>query len=215
MTPSTARRVVGIDEAGRGCVFGDLVVAAFYVERLDDEALRAAGADDSKRIAAERRGDVRAALAPLGTALVRCIPPSAIDAGNLNKLEEHAIVELLTELRPDHVVIDALGHPSTLRATADRLLAALPGDLRPSITIEPKADANHPVVGAASVFAKTLRDERLAALCAEHGELGSGYPGDPKTKAWLRAWSQTKRPWPPFVRTKWATVTELQQTSLF
>lgn len=209
------RRVLGIDEAGRGCVFGDLVVAGYFVEELDDLALRAAGADDSKRIAAPRRGDVRAALAALGTASVRRIPPSRIDAGNLNALEEEAIVDLLVELRPDHVVIDALGHPSTLRATADRLLAALPGDLRPEVTIEPKADRTYAVVGAASVFAKTLRDELLAAHAAEHGELGSGYPGDPKTKAWLAAWSRTGRAWPGFVRTKWATVTELRQGALF
>jgi ribonuclease HII len=209
------RRVVGIDEAGRGCVFGDLVVAGYYVEALDELALRAAGADDSKRIPADRRGSVRAALAGMGRAVVRRITPQRIDTGNLNALEEEAIVELLVELRPDHVVIDALGHPSTLRATAERLLSALPGDLRPEITIEPKADRNHAVVGAASVFAKTLRDELLAAHAAEHGELGSGYPGDPKTKAWLQGWSRSRRPWPAFVRTKWATVTELQQGALF
>lgn len=209
------RRVLGIDEAGRGCVFGDLVVAGFFVEVLDDAALRAAGADDSKRIAADRRSEVRAALQGLGTAAVRRVSPSRIDTGNLNTLEEQAIVELVAELRPDHVYIDALGHPSTLRATADRLLAAFPGDLRPTLTIEPKADQNHAVVGAASVFAKTLRDELLAELATCHGALGSGYPGDPKTKAWLQGWSRTGAPWPPFVRTKWATVTELQQTSLF
>jgi ribonuclease HII len=209
------RRVLGIDEAGRGCVFGDLVVAGYFVEQLDDVALRAAGADDSKRIPAERRCQVRDALQGLGRGVVRRITPPRIDAGNLNRLEEEAIVELLVELRPDHVVIDALGHPSTLRATADRLLAALPDDHRPTLTIEPKADRTYAVVGAASVFAKTLRDELLAELSTHHGELGSGYPGDPKTKAWLQTWSRTRRPWPDFVRTKWATVTDLQQTSLF
>lgn len=210
-----SRRVMGIDEAGRGCVFGDLVVAAFLVEPLDDGALRTAGADDSKRLTAERRAGVRAALGALGQASVRRISPARIDTGNLNHLEEEAIVDLLRELRPDVVVIDALGHPSTLAATADRLRAALPASLRPEVRIEPKADQNHAVVGAASIVAKTLRDELLAEHAATHGELGSGYPGDPKTRAWLQAWARTGKEWPPFVRTKWSTVTALRQGGLF
>ncbi|MCB9673055.1 MAG: ribonuclease HII [Alphaproteobacteria bacterium] len=207
------RRVLGIDEAGRGCVFGDLVVGAFFVEALDDEGLRAAGAADSKKLTHARRIAARQGLASLGTGVVTRIAPSAIDAGNLNHLEEAAIVALIQRFEPEHVYIDALGHPSTLPATEARLRAAL-GGLAPRFTIEPKADHTYAVVGAASIFAKTHRDEALEAHAAVWGELGSGYPSDPRTRAWLASHAQTREPWPAFVRTRWQTVRDLAQGAL-
>ena len=57
-----ARRVAGVDEAGRGCLAGPLVAAAVCVDfdRLDRGAVRALGdVDDSKRV----REAVRARLA--------------------------------------------------------------------------------------------------------------------------------------------------------
>jgi len=209
-------RVMGIDEAGRGCVLGDLVIGAFVCDDPDDRDLRDAGATDSKALSPPRRQAAREALVAHGEAHLRRITPRQIDAENLNRLEEAAILELVRLARPDVVYLDALGHPRTLPALTRRLQASLPADLQHvRWTIEPKADANYPVVGAASIFAKTVRDEALAELVEAFGELGSGYPGDPKTRAWLVAWSRTGAPWPPFVRTRWATVAELAQPVLW
>lgn len=205
-------RVLGIDEAGRGCVLGDLVVCGFLT--ADESLLREAGADDSKALTHERRLEVQAALKPLGTPDVRRVTARSIDAGNLNRLEEEVIVDLVRRWRPDRVVIDALGHPNTLPALRERLAAAVGPELSPEWVIEPKADANHPVVGAASIFAKTERDAALDALRDEFGDLGSGYPSDPQTRAWLLAWSRSGRPWPHFVRTRWQTVAALAQQPL-
>lgn len=207
------KRVLGLDEAGRGCVFGDLVVGAFFVEELDELALREAGAADSKRLSQKRRVAARATLDPLGTGVVTCITPAQIDAGNLNTLEEDAIVALIQRFEPDHVYIDALGHPRTLPALLERLQERL-GTLTPTLTIEPKADHTYAVVGAASIFAKTARDEALEALIEQYGVLGSGYPSDPKTRSWLSTHAATREPWPPFVRTRWGTVRDLAQTAL-
>lgn len=207
-------RVLGIDEAGRGCVLGDLVVAGFVVDSPDEGALRTAGAADSKILTHERRLAARERLGGFGTASLRRITPSQIDAGNLNTLEEDAIVDLIVALRPELVQIDALGHPATLPAVIRRLSGRLPAGLTPRFVIEPRADATYAVVGAASIFAKTTRDAALDELRAANGELGSGYPSDPKTRAWLAAWSRSGRPWPAFVRTRWATIDDLAQQSL-
>ncbi len=207
-------RVLGIDEAGRGCVLGDLVIAGFVADDPDDLVLRGAGANDSKAISAAKRLEARARLADLGRAHVRRVSAREIDAANLNALEEQVIVELVIAFEPDHVHLDALGHPATLPALQRRLEDRLPRSLRPRWTIEPKADATYPVVGAASIFAKTARDEALDALRASFGDLGSGYPSDPKTRAWLTDWARTGAPWPDFVRTRWATISELAQRSL-
>jgi len=208
--------ILGIDEAGRGCVLGPLVVGAFVIPPdRTDEALKAAGATDSKKISPKKRLAARDALRSLGQPDVRAISAKAIDANNLNSLEEDAIIDLVRTWRPALVIMDALGHPRTLPALEERLRRAVSAyDLQPQWKIEPKADWNYPVVGAASIFAKTHRDETLHSLFAQYGPLGSGYPSDPKTRSWLKAWLDSGRDWPPFVRTRWGTIQDLNQQTL-
>jgi ribonuclease HII len=208
-------RVLGIDEAGRGCVLGPLVVAGFLVEESSIPELVTAGARDSKKLSAKRRDSARLALDTLGIADVRMITPAEIDAGNLNQLEESMIMQLIVAHRPDRVLIDALGHPKTLPALCERLLTELARhDLTPELLMEPKADDRYPSVGAASIFAKTSRDAEIAALKEAWGDFGSGYPSDPKTRRWLEAHAATREPWPSFVRTRWGTVRALAQLPL-
>ena len=207
---------LGIDEAGRGCVLGPLVVGAFLVDAsTTDEALIAAGAADSKRLSASRREEARERLQQVGTPFIHHISAQDIDGGNLNHLEEQAICHLIQQTRPDAVFIDALGHPSTIPRTIERLRAVLgPSLSHVTIQMEPKADHTYPVVGAASIFAKTDRDNTLADLKPEFGDFGSGYPSDPKTKQWLNQWNDTREDWPYFVRTRWGTIRALAQQSM-
>lgn len=208
-------RILGIDEAGRGCVLGALFVGAF-VHEGDPEALRAVGVRDSKRLSAKKRTTIRAALDDLGTPDLRLVTANAIDDGNLNALEEEAIVDLVRTHRPDRVELDALGHPKTLPALMERLDTALAGEgLDIEWVIEPKADGTWPTCGAASIVAKTARDAALEELAATWGALGSGYPSDPVTRAWLTAHAASGAPWPDFVRTRWGTITDIAQQVMF
>lgn len=208
-------RRMGIDEAGRGCVLGSLYIGAFIAdEDLDDEKLRALGVDDSKRLTAKRRDTLRAQLQTVGYHEVRAVSANEIDGGNLNELEERVIAALVKKWRPELVIIDALGHPSALPKVLVRL-NRLVAPLTPEWVMEPKADQNYPLVGAASIMAKTERDLQLDALKVKWGELGSGYPSDPQTKRWLESWARAGKEWPPFVRTRWGTITELSQRMLF
>ncbi len=210
-------RILGIDEAGRGCVLGPLVVGAFAMDAPEgqgaaDARLRDLGVDDSKRLSAAKRTRIRATLDPVGLPAVRAISPAAIDDGNLNTLEEAAIVELVVAARPDHVIMDALGHPRTLPAVQDRLAAAVAAHgLAPTWHIAPKADRDHPVCGAASIVAKTFRDGALDALRDTWGALGSGYPSDPVTRRWLSDRWASGQGWPDFVRTRWGTIRDLEE----
>lgn len=208
--------MLGIDEAGRGCVLGPLVVGAFLVEDPDDDALRAAGIDDSKRLSPKRRAALRTTIASLGTTWVREIAPCDIDTGNLNALEEAVIVALVAEARPDHVIVDALGHPRTLPALEERLRAQVATHgLSPTWHIAPKADRDHPVCGGASIVAKTHRDAALDTLREAWGALGSGYPSDPVTRRWLTAHRATGADWPDFVRTRWGTIRDIDASLPF
>ena len=208
-------RRMGIDEAGRGCVLGSLYIGAFIAdEDLNDDQLRELGVDDSKRLTTKRRNETRTKLEAVGYHEVRAVTAEAIDHGNLNELEEQAIASLVKKWRPDLVIVDALGHPSTLPKVIARL-SRLVAPLTPEWIMEPKADHNYPLCGAASIMAKTERDQQLDLLREHWGELGSGYPSDPKTKRWLESWARAGKDWPPFVRTRWGTITELSQRMLF
>lgn len=210
-------RILGLDEAGRGCVLGPLVVGAFLYDGEAQLPLRQAGADDSKALTHARRLQARARLADLGRGVVRVVPATAIDEGNLNRLEEDAFVALVRELAPDRVYLDAPVHPRGIPKLRDRLVAATGV---PDWVVEPKADATWPVVGAASIFAKLARDAALAEIdattvVAGQGSIGSGYPSDPRTRAWLSARLAEAAPLPPFVRARWGTIEVLRQRPLF
>ncbi|MCB9797086.1 MAG: ribonuclease HII [Alphaproteobacteria bacterium] len=199
---------MGLDEAGRGSVLGPLVVGAFLVDEADIPRLVEAGATDSKRLSKKRREALLDPLGALGVSGLRRITPAAIDEGNLNTLEEEAFAELILELRPDHVIIDAPCNPRAIPRFVERLLARL--DYRPGLTVEPKADLNHPPCGAASIFAKVHRDAAIVGLGA-----GSGYPSDPVTRAWIQGFMERGEDLPPAVRRRWGTVGALAQQSLF
>ena len=206
-------KILGLDEAGRGCVLGPLVVGGFLADGDDEPRLLAAGADDSKRLSPARRARVRSALDDLGTALLHAITPAQIDAGNINTLEEEAFAILIAQTTPDAVIIDAPCNPRGIPAFKIRLARRLvDADCPvPNLIVEPKADANFPVCGAASIVAKQHRDQAIARL----GPVGSGYPSDPVTRAWLQGFIRRGAAFPSCVRTRWGTIENLRQQTLF
>lgn len=205
-------RVLGLDEAGRGSVLGPLVVGAFLWEGEDQQTLRLAGADDSKAMSARAREQVRARLGALGCGSTTLISAQAIDQGNLNALEEDAFLGHILETEADLVYIDAPVNPRGIPAFQARLAGRLADRGRaPRLIIEPKADSTWPVVGAASIFAKVARDAAIVPL----GPVGSGYPSDPVTRAWLGGFLARGEALPDCVRTRWGTLDALRQQSLF
>lgn len=199
--------VLGLDEAGRGPVLGPLVVCGCAFEAGALEQLAALGVADSKtlkpavrrRLAEEIRG-----LAEF--VVVRALPPAVVDGarlrGLLNQLETEAMVAVIRETSPDEVYVDALGNrPHRF----GRALAAALGAGAPRIVAESRADATYPVVSAASIVAKVERDATIAALTEEHGDVGSGYPGDPRTMAFLRR-CRARGAFPACVRRSWRTL---------
>lgn len=205
-------RLLGLDEAGRGSVLGPLVVGAFCWEGEDQRPLREAGADDSKVLTARKRERIREVLGGLGTGAVIEIGPAAIDAGNLNTLEEDAFVAHILRFEPEVVYLDAPVNPRGIPAFQARIAARLAeAGQGPRLVIEPKADATWPVVGAASIYAKVARDAAIATL----GPVGSGYPSDPVTRAWIGGFLDRDAPLPACVRTRWGTLDALRQQRLF
>lgn len=200
--------VAGVDEAGRGPVLGPLVVAAVRGSR---GAFAEMGVDDSKEIPAPRREDLARRIREVAedVAVVE-VPPGDVDEAvkgeGLNALELETFARAGESVGADQVVADACGPDEA--AFADDLARRLPEGV--AVEAAHGADASDPAVGAASIVAKVRRDASVEELAAELGaDVGSGYPSDPNTRAFLQDWVDEHGELPPGTRASWSTAREL------
>ena len=226
--------LLGIDEAGRGCVLGPMVFGAFLTTVGGEEELRALGVRDSKKLSKKKRAALAerfvaaaaegAEAANFGKHTTLSISPAELDARSLGEIGKEAIVRLALEFRPDVLILDAPVPPRGLpryRSEMLERLAAAGLDIRGlQLIAENGADDRYPCCAAASILAKTTRDAALLSIEVEAGRpIGSGYPSDPKTIAFLRETWAARGAWPPSVRTKWETarriVAQTTQARLF
>ncbi|HUI73844.1 MAG TPA: ribonuclease HII, partial [Candidatus Acidoferrum sp.] len=145
-------RIAGLDEAGRGALFGPVVAAAVIL----NPKRRIVGLDDSKKLTAERRVELAARIRDHALALaVAEVDASRIDAWNIYQASRQAMTAALQQLSisPDYLLIDAM---------------------QLDVLIEQKSlikgDARSVSIAAASILAKTHRDARLM-------EWDAVYPG--------------------------------------
>ena len=108
---------------------------------------------------------------------------AVLNGSNLNWLEANKTVELVNILQPDKAIIDCPS-PNT-KAFASYLRERLKNkDIE--IIAEHKADVKYPIVSAASICAKVMRDKEVSELEKKYGKLGSGYAHDPVTQKFLK-----------------------------
>ncbi|MFB6189462.1 MAG: ribonuclease HII [Halapricum sp.] len=200
----------GVDEAGKGPVLGSMFAAAVLAvpEDLPEDV------GDSKDIAPDRRetmaSEIRAVAEHVAVAE---IPVWEIDdeETDMNTLTVEAHARALSKVvvaRDDHGdgrelsgFVDA-GDTNAVRF-GQRLRERVAADL--DLRAEHEADANHAIVGAASVIAKVARDAHVEALAAKYGPLGSGYPSDPNTREFLESYVETYDELPTCARSSWQT----------
>jgi ribonuclease HII len=209
--PGAEPVVLGIDEAGRGSVLGPLVVGGFLCPISTIERLPALGVRDSKLLSPARREEVYQSLADVGQRVSIALDPATIDRavrrGGLNLLEAQAFARLVKRHRPDRVELDAC---DVNAPRFGRTVARLAG-FKGALESRHRADRELPVVGAASIVAKVRRDSALARLQLSHSAaLGSGYPSDRRTVAYLEGALRPNAPAPPWVRESWATTARVK-----
>jgi ribonuclease HII len=203
----------GIDEAGRGPVIGPLVVAG--VNFKDDSKLIEYNVRDSKKITPKRRGILSKIIMEIAVDYeIIIISASDIDdmrkIMTLNEIELNIFVKIIDKLKPDVCFIDAVdvNEERFGRNIMSRL------SFKPEIISKHKADDIYPVVGAASILAKTIRDKEIKKISQKLEKklnlpLGSGYPSDPITKKFLKNWLDKFGNLPPNVRHSWKTTQNL------
>lgn len=147
-------RIAGIDEVGRGALFGPVVAAAVIL----NPKRRIVGLDDSKALLPERRGVLAERIREHALAwAVAEVDASRIDAWNIYQASRQAMTAALQQLSmtPDYLLIDAM---------------------ELDVMIEQKSlikgDAKSVSIAAASIVAKTYRDARMEEWDAVYPRYG-------------------------------------------
>ena len=185
---------LGIDDAGRGPVIGPMVLAGCILTKDAEKELKKAGVKDSKQLTQKRRVFLskiikeKAENFEIVLSNANEIDDSLNKGENLNKLEAKMTGEIINRLNKGYkkikVVVDC---PSVSIEKWKDILRTYVKDLSTiELSCEHKADRNHVSVSAASILAKTVREQEMAKLKEKFGdEIGSGYTSDPLTQRYL------------------------------
>lgn len=202
--------ILGIDEAGRGALCGPMVIAGALIDEAQEAKLKAIGVKDSKLLSPAQRARIRKELEGLVEYAVIEVTPQQIDENNMNHLELDSFAQIIKRFGTCKVFVDAMEADEEGVRLDILKRVGHPVD----IVSKNKADSTYLIVGAASIIAKTSRDARIDELKARYGDFGSGYPADPRTKAFIEDWVEKNRFIPSFVRKKWSTLDNLRQRKL-
>ncbi|MEM2889739.1 MAG: ribonuclease HII [Candidatus Hadarchaeum sp.] len=206
--------IMGVDEAGRGPVLGNMVLCGALFDQRTLEELRAIGVRDSKQLSPRRREILAKVIAEKARGLeVVEFTPSEIDDYrlvkkiNLNELEARTFAGMINRLKPELVYLDSPDpNPKLFERRVKKYL-----NFAPRIVAENFADQKYTAVAAASIVAKVRRDQRLAELRQRYGDLGSGYPADPVTISFLKRWVKDHGSLPDFARRSWETARRIEE----
>ena len=190
----TKELILGIDDAGRGPLIGPMILAGVLVTKEQEQFLKESGVKDSKQLLHPARIKLAGIIKENSIAhkVVKSFPneiDNAVESKlNLNTLEAQKTAEVINALNTGKekikVVIDC---PSVNAKAWTRTLGAyINHSENLEISCEHKADVHYPVVSSASILAKVAREEEVAKLQEEFGNIGSGYPADPVTKEFLK-----------------------------
>ena len=182
----------GCDEAGRGCLAGAVYAAAVILPPDYENPLL----NDSKQLTEKRRYELREVVERDAVAwAVGIVEPQEIDRINIlnaSILAMHRALDQLT-VRPEAIIVDGNRFkpytPPNLPESEETLGGRNPvrpsspsgrsGGVLPYTTIV-KGDGKYLSIAAASILAKTYRDDYMNRLAAEYPQYdwhrNKGYP---------------------------------------
>lgn len=150
------RFIAGVDEVGRGCLAGPVVAAACI---LDINRPFPKGLDDSKKLTPDSREEIAAQLKTdcIAYAIAQ-VEADEIDRINILEATKVAMLNAIDNLKPaaDFLLIDAL----KLKRSALPQMAIIKGDCLSAS------------IAAASVLAKTFRDDLMKAHDVAYPQYG-------------------------------------------
>ncbi|KAL6071041.1 Ribonuclease H2 subunit A [Balamuthia mandrillaris] len=214
---------MGIDEAGRGPVLGPMVYGCAYCPLAIKNQIKERGYDDSKVLTEMQRESLFASIhnsADVGWSVIVLSPEELSQKMqrrskyNLNEISHDTAADLIRAtlnkgIKLKEIYVDTVGTPQKYQW---KLSAQFPGI---DITVSKKADSLFPIVSAASICAKVIRDKYLEAWkfketgVAFSRNFGSGYPADPFTVKWLDNHLEPVFGYPSLIRFSWRTCSKL------
>ena len=156
----------GIDEAGRGCLWGPLFAAAVIwlpeSEWTEEHRSISEQIKDSKKVSPKKRRQLREAIENLAVAFsIGRVEAAEIDDLGMtaaNKLAFQRAVQHL-DVEPDRLLIDGI---LVLNSGKEEI-------------VEPEADGKYIAVAAASILAKEAHDDIVEAFCMVDKTLSEHY----------------------------------------
>ncbi|UKS29911.1 ribonuclease HII [Paenibacillus sp. HWE-109] len=146
--------VAGIDEVGRGCLFGDVVAAAVILPK----GFLLEGVDDSKKLSEKKRellfDQIMSEALAVGVGIVDV---DAIEALNIKQAARQAMKQAVEQLKivPDYLLVDA---------------EVVSVDIEQTAIIH--GDALSQSIAAASIIAKVTRDRMCIEWDKQYPEYG-------------------------------------------
>ena len=171
---ATALSEAGCDEAGRGCLAGSVYAAAVILPRDYENA----ALNDSKQLSAKKRYELRAEIEREAVAWALGVAtPEEIDRYNIlyaSIMAMHRALDALS-VRPDHIIVDGNRFQPYRNVPAHTVV---------------KGDGKYLSIAAASILAKTYRDDYMQELHRQYPHYGwdhnAGYPTKEHREAILR-----------------------------
>ena len=168
----TGKIEAGCDEAGRGCLAGSVYAAAvIFPEDYQNDEL-----NDSKQLTDKRRKQLREIIQRDAVAwAVGIVTPEEIDKMNILNASILAMHRALDQLqvRPEAIIVDG-NRFKPYRLVVDDHVVNIPH------TTIVKGDGKYLSIAAASILAKTYRDDYMDRLAQEYPQYdwlsNKGYP---------------------------------------
>jgi ribonuclease HII len=208
--------IIGVDEAGRGCIIGPMVICAAAINPLEEYKMKELGVKDSKKLTPHQRERLYPKVAHM--CKYSCTKVTAqelnvlMEKHTLNEIEAMKIAQLIDSLAlpgatayvdsPDNVPAKFAKRVEKYMKTRHRLVSAN------------KADDLYLIVGAASIIAKVTRDREIEKIKKELGiDFNSGYTSDLVTQDYIRRRGEFPALL-PYLRKKWSTLRKERQKKL-
>lgn len=148
--------IAGVDEVGRGCLFGAVVAATVVITPDQEQALWELGVKDSKKLSAKKREF----LVPH---IKNIVTDWAIAAASVTEIDQINILQATflamyrsiqaLKIQPDHVLVDGNKTIPQLKLFQEALV---------------KGDSKSGAIAAASILAKVHRDHEVIQLAKKY-----------------------------------------------
>ena len=195
-----------------------MVIAGVALDEKSERELKKLGVKDSKQLSPKRREFLAGEIEKRARNIVVIrVPACKIDSYrakkiNLDRIEAIKMADIINVCNADKFYIDSLG--VNTNRFKNMILEYLQNK-NANLIVENYADDNYVSVGAASIIAKTSRDEVIAQIEREVGEpIGVGYSHDSRTVKLVEGLVRSGKKLPNWVRKSWITTQVIQENSL-